>query len=180
MSSTHNPGRVAGFCYLLLIVIGPLRLIYIPGQLFAGWARVRHGQRRRNSPMALPFRHCGRPRLRRDECRMTGSPRELIVLSLNLGTYDATKQSWNIRWLNVLAGTCGDLVPEELARVRFNGQSIIYPSNSRWPPTLYARHLDEHFRKSASRGEVRNLTTGIRGGNSWWLRPMVATRSSPS
>ena len=34
MSSTHNPGRVAGFWYLLLIVIGPLRLIYIPGQLF--------------------------------------------------------------------------------------------------------------------------------------------------
>lgn len=34
MSSTHNPGRVAGFWYLLLIVIGPLRLIYIPGKLF--------------------------------------------------------------------------------------------------------------------------------------------------
>ena len=34
MSSTHNPGRVAGFWYLLLIVIGPLRLIYIPSKLF--------------------------------------------------------------------------------------------------------------------------------------------------
>jgi uncharacterized protein DUF4386 len=34
MSSTHNPGRVAGFLYLLLIVIGPLRLIYIPSRLF--------------------------------------------------------------------------------------------------------------------------------------------------
>jgi hypothetical protein len=34
MSSTHNPGRVAGFWYLLLIVIGPLRLIYIPDKLF--------------------------------------------------------------------------------------------------------------------------------------------------
>jgi len=31
MSSTHNPERVAGFW---LIVIGPLRLIYIPGKLF--------------------------------------------------------------------------------------------------------------------------------------------------
>ena len=30
MSTTRNPGRVAGFWYLLLIVIGPLRLIYIP------------------------------------------------------------------------------------------------------------------------------------------------------
>jgi len=34
MSKTRNPGRVAGFWYLLLIVIGPLRLIYIPSTLF--------------------------------------------------------------------------------------------------------------------------------------------------
>src|SRR5438309_8912321 len=34
MRSTDNPGRVAGLCYLLLIVIGPLRLIYIPTKLF--------------------------------------------------------------------------------------------------------------------------------------------------
>ena len=67
---------------------------------------------------------------------MTGSPRELIVLSENLRTYDATKQIRNIKWLNALAGTCVDLGPEELARVRFNGQSTIYASNSRWPPTL--------------------------------------------
>jgi Domain of unknown function (DUF4386) len=34
MSSTHNPGRVAGFWYLLLIAIGPLFLVYIPNKLF--------------------------------------------------------------------------------------------------------------------------------------------------
>ena len=34
MSSTRNPGRVAGFWYLLLTVIGPLPLIYIPSKLF--------------------------------------------------------------------------------------------------------------------------------------------------
>jgi len=34
MSPTHNPGRIAGFWYLLLVVIGPLRLIYIPNKLF--------------------------------------------------------------------------------------------------------------------------------------------------
>jgi len=34
MSSTHDPGRVAGLWYLLLCLIGPLRLIYIPGKLF--------------------------------------------------------------------------------------------------------------------------------------------------
>ncbi len=33
-SRTGNPGRVAGFWYLLLIAIGPLRLIYIPSTLF--------------------------------------------------------------------------------------------------------------------------------------------------
>ncbi|HEY4683882.1 MAG TPA: DUF4386 domain-containing protein [Candidatus Acidoferrales bacterium] len=34
MSSTHNPGRVAGFLYLLLVVTAPLRLMYIPSTLF--------------------------------------------------------------------------------------------------------------------------------------------------
>src|SRR6266851_4475523 len=34
MSSTHNPGRVAGLWYLLLSVIAPLRLMYIPSKLF--------------------------------------------------------------------------------------------------------------------------------------------------
>jgi len=31
---TRNPGRVAGLWYLLLILIGPLFLIYIPSKLF--------------------------------------------------------------------------------------------------------------------------------------------------
>ena len=34
MTSTRNPGRVAGFLYLLLVVAGPIRLIYIPNKLF--------------------------------------------------------------------------------------------------------------------------------------------------
>jgi hypothetical protein len=34
MRATDNPGRVAGFWYLLLVLIGPLRLIYIPNKLF--------------------------------------------------------------------------------------------------------------------------------------------------
>lgn len=34
MSPTDHPGRVAGLWYLLLIVIGPLRSIYIPTKLF--------------------------------------------------------------------------------------------------------------------------------------------------
>jgi hypothetical protein len=34
MSSTRNSGRVAGFWYLLLVLAGPIRLIYIPNKLF--------------------------------------------------------------------------------------------------------------------------------------------------
>jgi hypothetical protein len=34
MSSIRNPGRVAGLWYLLLTLMGPLRLIYIPTKLF--------------------------------------------------------------------------------------------------------------------------------------------------
>src|ERR1700737_698576 len=34
MSSARNPGRVAGFYYLLLCIVGPLRLIYIPTKVF--------------------------------------------------------------------------------------------------------------------------------------------------
>jgi len=34
MSSTKNPGRVAGLYYLLLIAVGPLFLIYIPDKLY--------------------------------------------------------------------------------------------------------------------------------------------------
>jgi hypothetical protein len=34
MNSTYNPGRVAGFIYLLLVVTGPVRLMYVPTKLF--------------------------------------------------------------------------------------------------------------------------------------------------
>ncbi len=34
MASTRNPGRVAGLWYLALTILGPLRLIYIPGKPF--------------------------------------------------------------------------------------------------------------------------------------------------
>ncbi len=34
MISIRNPGRLAGFLYLLLVVIAPVRLLYIPGTLF--------------------------------------------------------------------------------------------------------------------------------------------------
>ncbi len=61
-----------------------------------------------------------------DEFRMTGPSGETIVLGINLRTYDATTQAWNMKWLNALAGTWVDLGPEELGGVTFDGQSIVY------------------------------------------------------
>ena len=34
MRSIRNPGRVAGLWYLVLVILGPLRLVYIPNKLF--------------------------------------------------------------------------------------------------------------------------------------------------
>ena len=34
MDPTQNPGRAAGLWYLLLVILGPIRLIYIPSKLF--------------------------------------------------------------------------------------------------------------------------------------------------
>lgn len=34
MTSLHRQARLAGFLYLLIVLVGPLRLIYIPGALF--------------------------------------------------------------------------------------------------------------------------------------------------
>ena len=61
-----------------------------------------------------------------DEYRMMGSSGELIVLGLNIRAYDATKQTWNIKWLNALSGSWTDLGPEELGGVQFDGQSVTY------------------------------------------------------
>jgi hypothetical protein len=61
-----------------------------------------------------------------DECRMTDLSGKLIVLGLNLRSYDTNKQTWNIKWLNALAGTWTNLAPSELGAVSTDGQSIIY------------------------------------------------------
>src|SRR5260370_24612634 len=46
MSSTKNPGRVAGLYYLLLIAMGPLFLIYIPDKLYVNpWRASSDGSR---------------------------------------------------------------------------------------------------------------------------------------
>jgi hypothetical protein len=61
-----------------------------------------------------------------DEYRMTSASGEPLVLGLNLRTYDAASKTWNIRWLNALAGTWTDLASPELGGVRFDGHSVVY------------------------------------------------------
>jgi Protein of unknown function (DUF1579) len=61
-----------------------------------------------------------------DEYRMTDLSGKLIVIGLNLRTYDASKRTWNIKWLNALTGTWMNLAPSELGGVRSDGRSMIY------------------------------------------------------
>ena len=61
-----------------------------------------------------------------DEYQMIDSSGKLIVLGTNFRTYDATQKTWNMKWLNALAGTWVDLGPEELGGVHFDGRSITY------------------------------------------------------
>src|SRR6516162_6689243 len=74
-----------------------------------------------------------------DEYRMRDPAGELIVLGLNLRTYDPARQIWNIKWLNALTGTWTDLGAEELGGVRFDGRSIIYAFKEPAAPHAYTR-----------------------------------------
>lgn len=61
-----------------------------------------------------------------DEYRMTTPAGELLVLGINLRSYDARKKAWNLKWLNALAGTWTDLGPDELGGVVADAKTITY------------------------------------------------------
>jgi len=61
-----------------------------------------------------------------DEYRMATLAGELLVLGINLRSYDAKKNTWNIKWLNALAGTWVDLGAEELGGVKIDEKGITY------------------------------------------------------
>ena len=61
-----------------------------------------------------------------DEYRMTDSSGKLIVLGMNFRSYNAAKQTWNIKWLNALDGTWVDLGSEEFGGITSKGESIAY------------------------------------------------------
>jgi hypothetical protein len=61
-----------------------------------------------------------------EEYRMTRPTGELLVLGMNLRSYDVKKKAWTMKWLNALGGTWVDLGPEELGGVRMDEKSISY------------------------------------------------------
>jgi hypothetical protein len=61
-----------------------------------------------------------------DEYRMVTPAGELLVLGMNLRSYDAQKKAWNLKWLNALDGTWTDPGPEELGGVVADGTAISY------------------------------------------------------
>jgi hypothetical protein len=74
-----------------------------------------------------------------DEYRMSDLSGKLIVLGLNLRSYDVSKQTWNIKWLNALTGTWMNLAPSGLGGVRSDGHSMIYAFKETAP--LDSAHL---------------------------------------
>jgi hypothetical protein len=85
-----------------------------------------------------------------DEYRMVDQSGETVVLGLNIRAYDAGKQTWNMKWLNALAGTWTDLGPEELGGVRFDGSSIIYEFKEEvaghpYTRATYSKTSETHF-----------------------------------
>jgi hypothetical protein len=85
-----------------------------------------------------------------DEYQMFGPSGDLIVLGMNFRTYDSAKKTWNIRWLNGLAGDWTDLVSEQLGGVKVDGSSITYAfkepvAGHAYTRATYTAHSQTHF-----------------------------------
>lgn len=85
-----------------------------------------------------------------------------MVLGMNLRTYDAAKQTWNIKWLNGFAGTWVGLGPEELGGVRFDDQSIIYVFKEPVAAHAYTRAIytnisEKHFTWGGEKSDDGNM-----------------------
>jgi len=85
-----------------------------------------------------------------DEFAMTGSAGELVVLGMNVRTYDAAKRVWSIKWLNALSGIWTDLGSEEFGGVKITDNSISYSFKEPVAAQAYTRATykaisPEHF-----------------------------------
>lgn len=85
-----------------------------------------------------------------DEYRMTSAAGELLVLGMNFRSYDTKKKTWNLKWLNALAGTWVDLGSEDLGGVKVDGKTITYSMKEplaahRLTRATYTNNSESHF-----------------------------------
>ncbi|MBZ5602415.1 MAG: hypothetical protein LAO79_08920 [Acidobacteriia bacterium] len=74
-----------------------------------------------------------------DEYRMTTLDGELVVLGMNFRVYDAKAKTWNIKWLNALAGTWTDLGTQEFGGIEANEKGITYSMKEPVAAHLFTR-----------------------------------------
>jgi len=85
-----------------------------------------------------------------DEYRMMSALGEVIVLGINLRSYDERRKAWNIRWLNALDGDWTNLASEEMGGVRIDGPTITYVfkepvAGHAYTRATYSPHSAAHF-----------------------------------
>jgi hypothetical protein len=61
-----------------------------------------------------------------DEYEMHDLAGNLVVLGMNIRTYDVAKGIWRLRWLNALSGNWTNLAPEEFGGVKISQGSISF------------------------------------------------------
>lgn len=93
-----------------------------------------------------------------EEYRMTTQIGELLVLGINIRSYDAKRKTWGMKWLNALAGNWVDLGPEELGGVKVDEKSITYSYKEPSGPHAYTRstYLNISQNHFTWRGEKSN------------------------
>ena len=74
-----------------------------------------------------------------DEYTMTDPEGNLMVLGMNLRTFDPKAQSWNIKWLNALTGAWTDLVSAATSAATINSESISYSFKEPMADQTYTR-----------------------------------------
>ena len=93
-----------------------------------------------------------------DEYRMTTLSGELIVLGMNVRTYNPATHTWTIKWFDAITGAWTDLVSPELGGVHINrcngsngsGSSITYAfkeptATHPYTRATYTTHSPTHF-----------------------------------
>jgi hypothetical protein len=99
-----------------------------------------------------------------DEFRMTASSGEMIVLGMNIRAYDPANHTWNIKWLDALAGTWWDLGPQELGGVTFDGHSVRYAFKEpvaahAYTRVVYTNISETHFTWRGEKSDDRKTWT---------------------